>query len=184
MASTKSKTLNSKNYSENLGVNTKGPSKLQSEALREAITQITTDAKEKKHNFTKTIELQIRLKNYDPKKDKRFSGTAKLPHIPRPKLKVCMLGDAQHVEEIYLEVCLALYFLTDALALTRQLSDYVVLWATLASSYSQKNYSETRRVIDRGLKVVPLLTKVIGWLGGSILALETLKRVVVAGNRA
>ncbi|CAH1413413.1 unnamed protein product [Lactuca virosa] len=26
-------------------------------------------------------------------------GTVKLPHIPRPKLKVCMLGDAQHVEE-------------------------------------------------------------------------------------
>ncbi|CAH1445895.1 unnamed protein product [Lactuca virosa] len=79
------------------GGKTKGPitqnsaillSKLQSEALREAITQITTDAKEKKHNFTKTIELQIRLKNYDPKKDKCFSGIVKLPHIPRPKLKV------------------------------------------------------------------------------------------------
>ncbi|CAN8246994.1 unnamed protein product [Cochlearia groenlandica] len=33
-------------------------------------------------------------------------------------------------------------------------------------------------------QVVPLLMKAIGWLGGSILALETLKRVVVAGNRA
>ncbi|KAJ4953933.1 hypothetical protein NE237_030765 [Protea cynaroides] len=33
-------------------------------------------------------------------------------------------------------------------------------------------------------KVVPLLMKAIGWQGGSILALETLKRVVVAGNRA
>ncbi|CAD5319611.1 unnamed protein product [Arabidopsis thaliana] len=33
-------------------------------------------------------------------------------------------------------------------------------------------------------RVVPLLMKAIGWLGGSILALETLKRVVVAGNRA
>ncbi|KAI7727160.1 hypothetical protein M8C21_029995 [Ambrosia artemisiifolia] len=74
-------------------------SKLQSEALREAITQITTAAKENKRNFTETIELQIGLKNYDPQKDKRFSGTVKLPHIPRPKLKVCMLGDAQHVEE-------------------------------------------------------------------------------------
>ena len=69
-------------------------SELQSEALQEAITQITTDAKEKKHNFTETIELQIELKNYDPKKDKCFSGIVKLPHIPRPKLKVCMLGDA------------------------------------------------------------------------------------------
>ncbi|XP_038878826.1 dnaJ homolog subfamily C GRV2 isoform X1 [Benincasa hispida] len=33
-------------------------------------------------------------------------------------------------------------------------------------------------------QVVPLLMKAIGWNGGSILALETLKRVVVAGNRA
>ncbi|OVA06015.1 Ribosomal protein L1 [Macleaya cordata] len=74
-------------------------SKLQSEVLREAITQITGDAKEKKRNFTETVELQIGLKNYDPQKDKRFSGSVKLPHIPRPKMKVCMLGDAQHVEE-------------------------------------------------------------------------------------
>ncbi|XP_059432671.1 dnaJ homolog subfamily C GRV2 isoform X4 [Corylus avellana] len=33
-------------------------------------------------------------------------------------------------------------------------------------------------------QVVPLLMKAIGWQSGSILALETLKRVVVAGNRA
>jgi large subunit ribosomal protein L10Ae len=74
-------------------------SKLQSDVLREAITQITTESKNKKRNFTETIELQIGLKNYDPQKDKRFSGSVKLAHIPRPKMKVCMLGDAQHVEE-------------------------------------------------------------------------------------
>ncbi|KAG6436408.1 hypothetical protein SASPL_101306 [Salvia splendens] len=74
-------------------------SKIQSEALREAITVIVTDSKEKKRNFTETIELQIGLKNYDPQKDKRFSGSVRLPHIPRPKMKICMLGDAQHVEE-------------------------------------------------------------------------------------
>ena len=38
--------------------------------------------------FTETIELQIGLKNYDPQKDKRFSGTVKLPYMPRPQLKV------------------------------------------------------------------------------------------------
>jgi hypothetical protein len=27
----------------------------------------------------------------------------KLPHVPRPKMKVCMLGDAQHVEEVPLK---------------------------------------------------------------------------------
>ncbi|EEE56857.1 hypothetical protein OsJ_06480 [Oryza sativa Japonica Group] len=74
-------------------------SKLQSDALREAISQIANDSREKQRKFVETIELQIGLKNYDPQKDKRFSGSVKLPHIPRPKLKVCMLGDAQHVEE-------------------------------------------------------------------------------------
>merc|ERR1711924_196785 len=74
-------------------------SKLQSDTLREVISQVVNNAKEKKRNFTETIELQIGLKNYDPQKDKRFSGSVKLPHIPRPKMKICMLGDAQHVEE-------------------------------------------------------------------------------------
>ncbi|CAL1403936.1 unnamed protein product [Linum trigynum] len=74
-------------------------SKLQSDALREAISTIRTRSAEKPRKFTETVELQIGLKNYDPQKDKRFSGSVKLPHIPRPKMKVCMLGDAQHVEE-------------------------------------------------------------------------------------
>jgi large subunit ribosomal protein L10Ae len=49
------------------------------------------------------------LKNYDPQKDKRFSGSVKLPHIPRPKMKVCMLGDAQHVEEVIILSVLCKY---------------------------------------------------------------------------
>lgn len=77
-----------------------GYSKLQSEALREAITVVRSKSDEKKRNFVETLELQIGLKNYDPQKDKRFSGSVKLPHIPRPKMKICMLGDAQHVEEV------------------------------------------------------------------------------------
>ncbi|KAL4395728.1 hypothetical protein AHAS_Ahas01G0020900 [Arachis hypogaea] len=62
-----------------------------SDALREAITGIVADSKEKNRKFVETIELQIGLKNYDPQKDKRFSGSVKLPHIPRPKMKICML---------------------------------------------------------------------------------------------
>ncbi|URD96950.1 ribosomal protein [Musa troglodytarum] len=73
--------------------------KLQSDVLREAISQVVGDSREKKRKFIETVELQIGLKNYDPQKDKRFSGSVKLPHIPHPKMKVCMLGDAQHVEE-------------------------------------------------------------------------------------
>merc|ERR1712157_423314 len=53
----------------------------------------------KKRKFTETIDLQIGLKNYDPQKDKRFSGTIKLKHIPRPKFSVCIFGDQQHCDE-------------------------------------------------------------------------------------
>merc|ERR1712029_1108800 len=53
----------------------------------------------KKRKFAETIDLQIGLKNYDPQKDKRFSGTVKLRHIPRPKFSVCVFGDQQHCDE-------------------------------------------------------------------------------------
>ena len=39
---------------------------------------VLAGAKEKKRKFRETVELQIVLKNYDPQKDKRFSGTVKL----------------------------------------------------------------------------------------------------------
>ena len=45
-------------------------------------------SKLKPRKFMETIELQIGLKNYDPQKDKRFSGSVKLPYIPRPRMKV------------------------------------------------------------------------------------------------
>jgi len=67
--------------------------------LRDSITQLLAASKEKNRKFVETIELQIGLKNYDPQKDKRFSGTVKLPFIPRPKMKICVLGDAAHCEE-------------------------------------------------------------------------------------
>ena len=36
---------------------------------------------EKRRNFVETVELQIGLKNYDPQRDKRFSGTVKCVFI-------------------------------------------------------------------------------------------------------
>ena len=45
-------------------------------------------SKAKERKFKETIELQVGLKNYDPQKDKRFSGTVKLPYTPRPSMKV------------------------------------------------------------------------------------------------
>merc|ERR1712230_305977 len=56
-------------------------------------------SQDKKRKFTETVDLQIGLKNYDPQKDKRFSGTVKLKHVPRPKFKVCLLGDQQHCDQ-------------------------------------------------------------------------------------
>merc|ERR1712098_697689 len=43
--------------------------------------------------------LQIGLKDYDTQRDKRFAGTVMLPHVPRPRMKVCVLGDAVHCEQ-------------------------------------------------------------------------------------
>merc|ERR1712127_837763 len=74
-------------------------SKIPRDTLIDAVTTILKHSEDKKRKFSESVELQISLKNYDPQKDKRFSGTVKLRHIPRPKLKVCVLGDAQHCDE-------------------------------------------------------------------------------------
>jgi len=67
--------------------------------LFECVNAVLEASKTKKRKFTETVELQIGLKNYDPQKDKRFSGTVKLKYIPKPKMRVCILGDQQHVDE-------------------------------------------------------------------------------------
>ncbi|KAK4197129.1 ribosomal protein L1-like protein [Triangularia verruculosa] len=54
-----------------------------------------TNSPDNKRNFLETVELQFGLKNYDPRRDKRFSGSVKLPAVPRPHMTVCVLGD-QH----------------------------------------------------------------------------------------
>merc|ERR1719218_157335 len=74
-------------------------SKIQTAHLLQCVSTVLKGAEEKKREFLETIELQIGLKNYDPQKDKRFAGNIKLPHIPRPKMRVCVLGDAYHCEK-------------------------------------------------------------------------------------
>jgi large subunit ribosomal protein L10Ae len=68
-------------------------------AAGEEITIAGKAKQGKKRNFTETIEAQYTLKNYDPVRDKRFSGTFQLPTIPRPNLKCCVLGSAAHCEQ-------------------------------------------------------------------------------------
>merc|ERR1711977_263015 len=74
-------------------------SKVSNDHLKKCIADVLAGPEEKKRDFVETVELQIGLKNYDPQKDKRFAGNIKLPHIPRPKMKVCVLGDAFHCEK-------------------------------------------------------------------------------------
>jgi len=86
-------------------------SKINSELLAQAIDTIlkyshgeptSVNGKEvvgKKRKFMESIDLQFTLKNFDPRKDKRFAGSFKLPVIPRPNMSVCVLGDDIHCEQ-------------------------------------------------------------------------------------
>jgi large subunit ribosomal protein L10Ae len=73
-------------------------SKLNVDLLKESIAVVLKKAEEKPRKFVETVELQIGLKDYDTQRDKRFSGTVKLQHVPRPRMKICVLGDAVHCE--------------------------------------------------------------------------------------
>lgn len=52
-------------------------SKVSRDTLNEGVAAVLEASLKKKRGFLETVELQIGLKNYDPQKDKRFSGTVK-----------------------------------------------------------------------------------------------------------
>merc|ERR1712131_190727 len=74
-------------------------SKINRDTLYEQVADMLQQSKDKNRKFTESVELQIMLKNYDPQKDKRFSGTVKLPNVARPKFTVCVLGNQVHIDE-------------------------------------------------------------------------------------
>lgn len=74
-------------------------SKLSNDTLQEAVQAVLKGSADKKRGFVETIELQIALKNYDPNKDKRFSGTVRLPVAPKLKFNIGIIGDAKHIED-------------------------------------------------------------------------------------
>merc|ERR1712168_1495717 len=74
-------------------------SKINRDTLYEQVADMIQQSKDKNRKFTESVELQIMLKNYDPQKDKRFSGTVKLPNVARPKFTVCVLGNQAHIDE-------------------------------------------------------------------------------------
>merc|ERR1711915_167276 len=74
-------------------------SKVSRDTLYEAVKEVLQGLCGQTKKVVESVELQISLKNYDPQKDKRFSGTVRLRTLPRPKFSVCVLGDQQHCDE-------------------------------------------------------------------------------------
>ncbi|KRY17723.1 Nedd8-activating enzyme E1 regulatory subunit [Trichinella patagoniensis] len=74
-------------------------SKISRETLNECVNAVLQNSAKKKRKFLETVELQVALKNYDPQKDKRFSGSVRLKYVARPRMKVCILGDQHHTDE-------------------------------------------------------------------------------------
>ena len=73
-------------------------SKISPDTIRDAISAVLADVKgPSKRKFAQTIELQFGFKNYDVK-EKRFNASVVLPHVPREKFSVCVLGTEADVE--------------------------------------------------------------------------------------
>ena len=72
--------------------------KINNAGVADAIKELRGLMKQRK--FAETIELQIGLKDYDPQKDKRFVGSVRLPNNPRPNLKICIIADEKHKDEV------------------------------------------------------------------------------------
>lgn len=73
-------------------------SKITNALVLDCIKEMREKTKDRK--FKQTVELQVALKDYDPQKDKRFVGSVRLPNIPRPNLKICVIADQKHTDEI------------------------------------------------------------------------------------
>eukprot|EP00028_Trichosphaerium_sp_Am-I-7-wt_P004034 CAMPEP_0168520392 /NCGR_PEP_ID=MMETSP0405-20121227/7946_1 /TAXON_ID=498012 /ORGANISM="Trichosphaerium sp, Strain Am-I-7 wt" /LENGTH=225 /DNA_ID=CAMNT_0008541237 /DNA_START=25 /DNA_END=702 /DNA_ORIENTATION=+ len=69
--------------------------KVPEELLRNAVDTIF---KSKERKFLESVDIQIRLKNYDASRARRFNGSYVLPHTARPNLRVCIITDAKDLE--------------------------------------------------------------------------------------
>ncbi|KAK9889293.1 hypothetical protein WA026_004573 [Henosepilachna vigintioctopunctata] len=76
-------------------------SKVSRDTLYDCVQAVLVKSSEMKRNFLGTVETQIALKTFDPQNEKPFSGNMPLKHIPRPKMQVCILGDQQHVIDVF-----------------------------------------------------------------------------------
>jgi len=102
-------------------------SKITNAEVLEYIAEMRKQTKERK--FKQTAELQVGLKDYDPQKDKRFAGTVRLPNIPRPKLRICIIADQKHADEVAAQGIEVDVTTLDALAKFNKEKKAVTKWA-------------------------------------------------------
>merc|ERR1712130_589854 len=74
--------------------------KVSKETLYECVAEVLKGSKAKPRKFLESVDLQIGLKNYDPQKDKRFSGTVKLKYVPRKKFRDAFLCSDTLIKQI------------------------------------------------------------------------------------
>lgn len=53
----------------------------------------------KQRRFLESVDMMIVLQDYDPYKDGLIKGSFKFKYIPKPRFRVCVLGDKQHCLE-------------------------------------------------------------------------------------
>lgn len=71
-------------------------SKISGEDLRKTVTELIAAKGERK--FVQTVDMYVKLKNYQLAKAKRFSGAVKLPYAVKHGIKICVLGDVKDCE--------------------------------------------------------------------------------------
>ena len=67
--------------------------------MKKFIADMLADRKQRK--FRESCDLQIQLRDYDPEKDKRFSGAVRLPNVPHPRISVGVIGNLNHCGKQY-----------------------------------------------------------------------------------
>mmetsp|Transcript_25872 Transcript_25872/g.59701 ORF Transcript_25872/g.59701 Transcript_25872/m.59701 type:complete len:220 (-) Transcript_25872:42-701(-) len=73
--------------------------RLKLEKVEHACLQVLNKASVKPRQFRESIELQVGLRGYDRRKDKAISARVWLPHMPRPRMRVGILGNEADCEK-------------------------------------------------------------------------------------
>ena len=72
-------------------------SKVTGDQMKACIEEVLKNRKPR--GFKETVELQVMLREYDPKKEKRFNSATVLAYPVKTKLKVILIGTIKHIEE-------------------------------------------------------------------------------------